>query len=334
MKKIGLLSLLVWALFLFTIYLIINKMYVQAVSMAAITYLLSGLQTQTITGRLHVIHLLTSSVLLSIGILLYQNFNFPSSLAAFSVITCTLPFSIRIWAYRKFLMTRFLWMEAIVISIALLLYILSINIDENIFLLFSPLATLGFTGGIAMGMFFDTPGLLKAARKEYGITAGRPAPDFTLPDQDGNMVTLSDYIGKRNLLLIFVRGDWCPWCHMMLRTYQREIKRFEEKNIMLIAIGPDPKDVNHQMVEKLGLDYRVLADNRQQTASVYGCQLSHEENKNLLTSNPIRKHYEEGLPLPASFLIDKKGMIIYTSRPDRVGEPVDIDNIFPALKTL
>ena len=54
------------------------------------------------------------------------------------------------------------------------------------------------------------------ARKKMGIDSGHPAPQFSLPDQDGNIVNLSDYKGNRHLLIIFVRGDWCPSCHMKL----------------------------------------------------------------------------------------------------------------------
>ena len=334
MKKIGALSFLTWILFLVVIYFLFNKMYVEAIVASALAYFLSGLQTQTFTGRIHVVNLLASSFLLAFALMLYYDFDIRFSLAGWSCIICTLPFSIRIWFFKKFTMTRFLFMEAIVIGIGIVLYLLSVNLDQNILALLAPLAPIGFTGGVAFGMFRDTPGLLKNVSKGYRVEAGKSAPDFELPDQNGNPVKLSDFTGKRNLLLIFVRGDWCPWCHMMLRTYQKGVKKFEEKNIMLLAIGPDPVGINNQMAEKLGLEYCVLSDEHQQTAMMYGCQLSHEENKNLLTSNPVYKKYKEGMPLPASFLVDKNGIVLYTSRPDRVGDFLDPATIFPVLEKL
>ncbi len=42
------------------------------------------------------------------------------------------------------------------------------------------------------------------------IFVGKPAPDFTLPDQNGKDVTLSDYRGKKNVVLLFYPLDWTP----------------------------------------------------------------------------------------------------------------------------
>jgi len=46
----------------------------------------------------------------------------------------------------------------------------------------------------------------------------------------------------------------------MLRLYERERKKFQDKNVMLFAVGPDPVGVNLAMVKKLGLEFAVLSD--------------------------------------------------------------------------
>ncbi len=184
---------------------------------------------------------------------------------------------------------------------------------------------------IANGIILDSKGLLAYLKKRKYVEIGTPAPEFSLPDQDANVTNLSDFKGKRDLLLIFVRGDWCPGCHMMLRTYQKESHRFKEKNILCMAIGPDPVGVNRGMVEKLGLDFKVLSDEGQRIAQTYGCRLDDDENL-----HPVKDahQYQEGIPLPASFLVDKNGIVRYTSRPDRVGEFLDPAKIFAVLEKL
>jgi peroxiredoxin len=198
----------------------------------------------------------------------------------------------------------------------------------------TPVLLFGFY--IANGVILDSKGLLAYLKKRKYVETGSPAPEFALPDQDGNIIKLSDFSKKdgdhkRNLLLIFVRGDWCPGCHMMLRTYQRESHRFKEKNILCVAIGPDPVGVNRAMVEKLGLDFKVLSDEGQKIAQTYGCRLDDDENL-----HPVKEShkYEEGIPLPASFLVDKNGIVRYSSRPDHVGEFLDPSKIFPILEKL
>jgi peroxiredoxin len=154
---------------------------------------------------------------------------------------------------------------------------------------------------------------------------GKAAPDFSLPDYDGTQVKLSDYSGKRDLLLMFVRSAWCPSCHIMLRTYQRNMEKFKEKNILLFAIGPDVSEVNKEMAMSMGIDFKVLSDEGQKTAMAYRVHLPVEVTG---------EQDAEGLPLPACFLLDKKGIIRYTSRPDRIGEFFAPETIFPVLESL
>jgi peroxiredoxin len=155
--------------------------------------------------------------------------------------------------------------------------------------------------------------------------AGKSAPDFSLRDHEGNEVKLSDYRGKRDVLLMFVRNAWCPSCHIMLRTYNRNSAKFQEKNILLFAIGPNVADVNKQMAIDLGIDFKVLSDEGLKTAMAYRVHLP---------SELVGKEKTDGMALPASFLIDKKGIIRYTSRPDRIGEFLDPMTIFPVLESL
>ncbi len=190
-----------------------------------------------------------------------------------------------------------------------------------------PVPIILFAGLLGWGILKDKKQLLAAAKGGYRVQIGKPANEFELPDQDGNLVKLSDFKNDRHLLLIFVRGDWCPGCHMMLRTYEKNNLKFKEKNILVMAIGPDPVGVNRGMVEKLGLDFKVLSDEGQRTAMVYGVQLKEYDND-------FAEKYEEGIPLPASFLVDKTGIVRYVSRPDKVGEFLNPSLIFPIIDQL
>ncbi len=190
-----------------------------------------------------------------------------------------------------------------------------------------PAPALVFACIITLGIVKDKKQLLGSTSKGYRVAIGSPAPPFSLPDQDDKLVSLSDFYGDRHLLLIFVRGDWCPGCHMMLRTYQKEAERFKTKNIFVLSIGPDPVGVNREMVERLNLDFKVLSDAGQKTAMQYGVQIDDYDNA-------FAEKYEEGIPLPASFLVDKNGIVRYVSRPDKVGEFLNPSLIFPIIEKL
>ena len=113
----------------------------------------------------------------------------------------------------------------------------------------------------------------------------------------------------------------------MLRTYERNRERFMAKGIHVLGIGPDSEDVNKDMVERIGVGYRLLSDEGQRTSQRYG----------VIYDNPILDSgvdYDQGIPLPASFLVDIDGVVRYVSRPDRVGEFLDPALIFGVLDAL
>jgi peroxiredoxin len=190
-----------------------------------------------------------------------------------------------------------------------------------------PLLPLLYAGGLTFLYVQDSILLRRKAIDGYRVQPGHAAPDFELPDQDGTPVRLSGYIGNHPVLLIFVRGDWCPGCHILLRTYERNRERFMEKGVHVLGIGPDSVDVNKDMVERIGVTYKLLSDPGQRTSQRYG----------VTYSNPVLESgvgYEAGIPLPASFLVDVNGVVRYVSRPDRVGEFLDPSLIFGVLDAL
>jgi len=158
------------------------------------------------------------------------------------------------------------------------------------------------------------------------IEVGSPAPNFALPNEHNELVELASYVGKRNVLLIFVRGDWCPSCHIMLRTYQKHQQKFADKNVVMIAVGPDPVGVNKEMVMRMNLEYQLLSDPTQQSGMKYYIKTQ--------SNMPPNTKYTGGIPLPASFLIDKNGIVQYTSRADIPGEILFPDTIIPILEKL
>jgi len=234
----------------------------------------------------------------------------------------------RIVNFKVFSYTGQSWFEPTVLIIAALAtFIAAILMHCGWEAYAFPVPVLVFSVVLARGIQKDKKQLLSHTKGGYRVQVGAEATNFSLPDQNGEIVNLSDYKNKRHLLVIFVRGDWCPGCHMMLRTYEKNRERFQKKNIMVLAIGPDPVDVNKEMMNKLGLEFRVLADEGQRTAMTYGVQLSEYDND-------FADSYEEGIPLPASFLIDINGIVRYVSRPDKVGEFLNPSMIFPIVEQI
>ena len=115
------------------------------------------------------------------------------------------------------------------------------------------LVALACAVGLTFSHVQDARQMLKHTTFGYKVQVGHPAPDFELPDQTGALVRLSDHRGKHPVLLIFVRDDWCPGCHMMLRTYERNSLRFMEKGVHVVGIAPDDIGVNKDTVQRIGV---------------------------------------------------------------------------------
>src|SRR5437667_4054225 len=88
----------------------------------------------------------------------------------------------------------------------------------------------------------------KIARKS--VRVGERAPDFTLPDVFGKLVTLSDRLKQGPVVLTFYRGAWCPYCDLQLRAYQKILPHIQETGTSLIAISPQLPDHSLSTVEK------------------------------------------------------------------------------------
>jgi peroxiredoxin len=91
------------------------------------------------------------------------------------------------------------------------------------------------------------------------IEPGAPAPDFTLPDQDGNQVSLSDF-GGRTAVLVFYPADFSPLCTDQLSVYQEVLPQLEERGASLVGISVDGAFCHRAFQEHLGVSYPLLAD--------------------------------------------------------------------------
>jgi len=129
--------------------------------------------------------------------------------------------------------------------------------------------------------------------KGVKVVVGQQAPLFSLPDAQGNAVSLQQYKSKQPVMLLFYRGDWCPFCVDQLEDYQSLLPELEKYNIQLIAISPDARASIENTQRKFGRSYLFLSDQDLQITRKYGIG-----NK-------------KDLPHPAIFLIDKEGTLVW-----------------------
>ncbi|HEX2266385.1 MAG TPA: peroxiredoxin family protein, partial [Solirubrobacterales bacterium] len=85
------------------------------------------------------------------------------------------------------------------------------------------------------------------------IEVGEQAPDFTLRDQDGEKVSLSDFRGRK-VMLVFYPGDFSPVCGDQLSIYQEVKPQIVEQGVELVGISVDSSYAHKAFQEKIGID--------------------------------------------------------------------------------
>jgi peroxiredoxin (alkyl hydroperoxide reductase subunit C) len=88
---------------------------------------------------------------------------------------------------------------------------------------------------------------------------GQPAPDFTLRDQDGTKVALSELKGQ-TVVLVFYPLDWSPVCTDQLNLYQEAIGEFKDQGATLYGVSVDSAFSHKAFQDHLGLEIPLLAD--------------------------------------------------------------------------
>jgi peroxiredoxin len=105
------------------------------------------------------------------------------------------------------------------------------------------------------------PGPLKPVDSELKVKAGDPAPDFTLPSISGKPVILSDFEGRKNVVLSFVPAAWTPVCSDQWPGYNIARPLFEKHNAILLGITVDNIPTLHAWTNQMGdLWFPVLSD--------------------------------------------------------------------------
>lgn len=147
------------------------------------------------------------------------------------------------------------------------------------------------------------------------LQPGHQAPAFTLPNQYDRRVSLADRLLLGPVVLLFVRGGWCPFCSATLRSYQDAVGRVQEAGGDLVAISPETVQDNARTAERDLLSFPLLADADHALMRAFGVdhtlppalrpvyrRLGHDLGQRDPTGWEI--------PRPATFVIGSDGRIV------------------------
>src|SRR5205085_5764626 len=119
------------------------------------------------------------------------------------------------------------------------------------------------------------------------------APDFTAHTAEGKIIRLSEFKGKKNLVLVFYQGSFCTVCGAQLTNIQNHLSAFKAQDAEVIAISADDQQHAMQSVGEHGLTFNVVPD----------------ANKAIIKQFGIGNVSKKGIAWPSLFVVDKKGIV-------------------------
>jgi peroxiredoxin len=175
---------------------------------------------------------------------------------------------------------------------------------------------------------------------ENAVAVGDTVPNFTLPNVNGDPVTLYDVLSDGPVVLNFYRGGWCPFCNLELQALQARMSEIRALGATLIGISPETPDNSLSAIEKHQLEFEVLSDIGNQTARKFGLLFTvYEEMRPLYLKWGLDVPAVNGddsweLPVPATYVIDRNAVVRAAHVDKDYTRRMEPDDVLVALRAI
>jgi len=160
------------------------------------------------------------------------------------------------------------------------------------------------------------------------LKPGTAAPQFDLPDQNGKPARSADLLERGPLIVLFIRGRWCPFCVGQLEAMNAIVPQIQSLGASLVAISPQTIRQNLLMADQHKLCFPVLNDPANKFARQYGLiyqvpDYQREIYRRAFVNLPFLNGDETWeLPISATYILGQNGVIVYASSdPDYTARP-------------
>jgi len=156
--------------------------------------------------------------------------------------------------------------------------------------------------------------------KEHGAGEAAPKPGeimppFTLPDENGRLVGLTNLLERGPVVVTFHRGHWCPYCRISINTLAKAQPRIEALGAQMVAIVPDREQFAAEMKRDSNVRFPILSDmdNGYAMSLNLAIWVGSEMEEFMTRIGRVLPDYQGNdswmLPIPATFVVGKDGRI-------------------------
>ncbi|MDX2116062.1 MAG: peroxiredoxin-like family protein [Planctomycetota bacterium] len=178
------------------------------------------------------------------------------------------------------------------------------------------------------------------ALEPLGPKLGEKAPDATVAMPDESPIELSSIYDKGPIVLVFFRGEWCPYCTKHIKQWQTMVDEVAAQRGYIIGITPDRPGNMEQIFERNVPTFQILHDFNGQAAKNFNLQftlpLDLQEKYKGYGVNLAARNWDGtwNLPHPATIIIDSEGIVRYVHAEQDYTKRADPTEALEVLKTI
>ena len=158
----------------------------------------------------------------------------------------------------------------------------------------------------------------RSVEDALGLAVGVKAPDFQAMDADSITFKLAAALENGPVVMIFYRGEWCPICSKHLASVQDSLKLITDRGATVVAVSPQKPEYLNKMADKTGATFRLLYDDGYSISDAFDVTFTPEGRKLFSYNKFLNAKLKESqsddsqrLPIPATYIIDRDGMIVW-----------------------
>lgn len=158
----------------------------------------------------------------------------------------------------------------------------------------------------------------RTVKKAKGLSVGDSVADFSAKDLHDSLFVLKDALNEGPVVVIFYRGQWCPICNRHLSNLQDSLQLIYDKGAKLIAISPEKSAFLKQTAEKTHASFSLLYDEDYKIADLFDVSFRPDSVSRFIYNTILKAKLKEAhsdeserLPIPATFIIDTNGKIVW-----------------------
>ncbi len=158
----------------------------------------------------------------------------------------------------------------------------------------------------------------KSVKEAKGLQVGESVKNFEGVDLHDNIFELNEALRKGPVVVIFYRGQWCPFCNKHLSQLQDSLQLIYDKGASVIAISPEKSEFLKLTAEKTQASFSLLYDEGYQIADLFDVTFRPGGMARVIYNTILRADLKnsqsddsEQLPIPATFIIGQDGKVVW-----------------------